>query len=327
MARSRPSRMRPGLVLGVVAGLAGTMPALADCATRMTQLTGLLASSDLLRATTVLEAIKSDGACDRYQVGAAKKEVAAALLREAAKIQGVPERASDYAGLVRLAAAQDVFYVASWRLGDIERSARDYKAAAAAYQNSIELLGEDVAERRRKNVDVDDLMDRGRELMRRAEEARLLAAAAPEPQFAAAPTNHRGVLGGAYNPTFSTVEMRGIAVERVISPITFHYDSTSFTPIGVEAAQELATLITERRPSRVRIIGHTDQTGSDDYNLGLSLRRAEAVAAFLKSKGIGAPVSAEGKGERDPRALSAAASYSQEEIDALNRRVEVTLDP
>jgi OOP family OmpA-OmpF porin len=66
-------------------------------------------------------------------------------------------------------------------------------------------------------------------------------------------------------------------------------------------------------------VGHTDSIGTDAYNQKLSLRRAEAVKAYLISKGIDAKrVYTEGKGEKQP-----VTSNKTSAGRAKNRRVEV----
>jgi OOP family OmpA-OmpF porin len=66
-------------------------------------------------------------------------------------------------------------------------------------------------------------------------------------------------------------------------------------------------------------VGHTDSVGSDSYNQALSVRRAEAVKAYLISKGIEKNrVYTEGKGEKQPVADNKTA-----EGRAKNRRVEI----
>jgi OOP family OmpA-OmpF porin len=76
---------------------------------------------------------------------------------------------------------------------------------------------------------------------------------------------------------------------------------------------------------QITITGHTDRLGSDAYNLALSQRRADAVKAYLASKGVAANrLIAVGKGKADP-----VVRCEDRDRDALiaclqpNRRVEV----
>ena len=66
-------------------------------------------------------------------------------------------------------------------------------------------------------------------------------------------------------------------------------------------------------------VGHTDSVGSDAYNQTLSMKRSEAVKAYLVSKGIEKNrVYTEGKGEKQP-----VADNKTKEGRAKNRRVEI----
>lgn len=90
--------------------------------------------------------------------------------------------------------------------------------------------------------------------------------------------------------------------------------SESFPDLG------RAVSFLERNPDlNVEIAGHTDSAGSDEYNKGLSLRRAEAVRQYMIGKSI-APgrLKAVGYGEDEP-----VADNGTEEGRALNRRVEM----
>jgi outer membrane protein OmpA-like peptidoglycan-associated protein len=71
----------------------------------------------------------------------------------------------------------------------------------------------------------------------------------------------------------------------------------------------------------VRIIGHTDSTGSDELNDRLSIQRAEATRNYLAARGVNPQrIMVAGRGEREP-----VADNSTESGRARNRRVEIFL--
>jgi outer membrane protein OmpA-like peptidoglycan-associated protein len=74
--------------------------------------------------------------------------------------------------------------------------------------------------------------------------------------------------------------------------------------------------------SSIKVVGHTDNVGTDAYNQTLSERRANSVADYLLSQGV-APnkVSSEGKGESEP-----VAENDTEEGRAKNRRVDLHIN-
>ena len=75
-----------------------------------------------------------------------------------------------------------------------------------------------------------------------------------------------------------------------------------------------------RNPNaRVRIIGHTDSTGTDAINNPLSLNRAASVRDYLVSRGVSmGSISIDGRGAREPVASNDTAAGR-----AQNRRVEI----
>ena len=67
--------------------------------------------------------------------------------------------------------------------------------------------------------------------------------------------------------------------------------------------------------------GHADRSGSDAYNMGLSQRRAAAVASALESNGVSASVlEVSGRGEAEPKVPT-----PDGEQNPTNRRVEITV--
>ena len=101
----------------------------------------------------------------------------------------------------------------------------------------------------------------------------------------------------------------------------FAFDSADLTDEGKIAIEEYRK---ELRPEISEayagiIIGHTDSTGSAEYNQGLSMRRAQAVSDYLVSTGVNADILREvGRGEEDP-----IASNDTAEGRTQNRRVEI----
>ena len=99
----------------------------------------------------------------------------------------------------------------------------------------------------------------------------------------------------------------------------FDFDKAVLKPEGRAKLDELVTYIQGIDLEVIVATGHTDSIGSDRYNQRLSVRRAEAVKAYLVSKGIEkGRVYTEGKGERQPVASNKTAAGR-----AQNRRVEV----
>ena len=100
---------------------------------------------------------------------------------------------------------------------------------------------------------------------------------------------------------------------REIAPTVYFNVPTGFEAIA-QAMQADAQL-------SAMIVGHTDSTGTEQYNLGLSQRRAQAVANYFMDGGIGADrLKMEGRGESEPRASNATKEGRQQ-----NRRVEITV--
>ncbi|NBB92008.1 MAG: OmpA family protein [Gammaproteobacteria bacterium] len=105
--------------------------------------------------------------------------------------------------------------------------------------------------------------------------------------------------------------------------VTFDLDSASLRPEFFEVLNSVALVLEKYRKTVLVIDGHTDSTGSRDYNMALSRRRAEAVGDYLVAQDVD-PVrlATYGYGPDHPVASNESESGRQ-----ANRRVELTLMP
>jgi len=99
----------------------------------------------------------------------------------------------------------------------------------------------------------------------------------------------------------------------------FDFDKAVLKPAGKASLDDLVGKLKDINLEVIIAVGHTDSVGTDAYNQKLSVRRAEAVKAYLQSKGVEANrVYTEGKGEKQPVADNKTAAGR-----AKNRRVEI----
>jgi OOP family OmpA-OmpF porin len=112
-------------------------------------------------------------------------------------------------------------------------------------------------------------------------------------------------------------------IDNVVINVTadhFAFDSAELKP---KMQAELDTVVSRLKGSKgqemLEVIGHTDSTGPEAYNQGLSERRAQAAADYLSSQGIDADsMTVKGMGENVP-----VADNGTREGRAMNRRVEI----
>ncbi|MDX1480987.1 MAG: OmpA family protein [Woeseiaceae bacterium] len=105
--------------------------------------------------------------------------------------------------------------------------------------------------------------------------------------------------------------------------ITFATDSSDLNAQFFAVLNSVAKVLTEFDKTIVEVAGHTDSTGSDQYNQALSERRASSVARYLQNQGINPQrMITIGLGESMPVADNSTADGRQ-----ANRRVELTMVP
>ena len=121
-------------------------------------------------------------------------------------------------------------------------------------------------------------------------------------------------------------EVPGAKVERVgegivvefSSAVLFGFDKASVTTKSESTLDDLIRILNKYPDTNLEIQGHTDNTGTSDYNQGLSERRAGSVATYLKGHGISSGrVKTVGFGMTSPKYTN-----DTEEGRAQNRRVE-----
>lgn len=306
----------PGFGAAVIGAAILASPAFAqDCRGLLDQFNQAVDAGQDGDAQRLIDKVATSAECGRYQVPA-QRRLAAFRLSAVQSLMARGRPASDYEHLLVDAETPQVLWQASATLGEVRFGERRFAEAAQAYDRAIEIIkNETLTPTAPPKFDIDSLIER-------TGEARLLAAsgagASGKQQFVKTAKDQRdGTLGGLYSPS-----VRGIVPHAIPVPITFEYRTTEFTGVGQDAAHELLDALKEQSPSRIMLVGHTDARGTAEFNMKLSHDRADAVAAFLKQNGITVQIDTEGKGANEPLHLSESSGLSEEDIYALNRRVE-----
>ena len=115
-------------------------------------------------------------------------------------------------------------------------------------------------------------------------------------------------------------EGEGIIV-KFDSGILFDVDKTNVKSAAQTNLQNLSASLEKNSMTNILIIGHTDNTGTDEHNMDLSVRRAQSVKSYLIAGGVdGSRLSTQGKGEGEPIADNGTTTGR-----AQNRRVEIVI--
>lgn len=109
-----------------------------------------------------------------------------------------------------------------------------------------------------------------------------------------------------------------VQFDGVIKGIEFDFNKATIRPESEPLLDQAAEVLAEFPGVKVEIVGHTDNVGTEEFNLDLSRKRAEAVKDYLVGKGVDADrITTEGRGPNAPIADNAT-----EEGRAQNRRIE-----
>jgi outer membrane protein OmpA-like peptidoglycan-associated protein len=105
----------------------------------------------------------------------------------------------------------------------------------------------------------------------------------------------------------------------VLDGVNFDFDKSVIRPEDFDNLDKDVATLKEWGDVNVEVAGHTDSIGTDEYNIGLSLRRANAVRNYLINKSVSADrLTVKGYGESQPVADNATAAGRFQ-----NRRVEL----
>ncbi|CAN7351360.1 OmpA family protein [Pseudorhodoferax sp. LjRoot39] len=143
----------------------------------------------------------------------------------------------------------------------------------------------------------------------------LAACAAPPAPPAPAPSRDAQLQALGFRPTDEGWELS------IAGRMLFDSDSDMLDTEGQAIAERLGRQLTQLEITRVRIEGHADSTGSQAYNLALSLRRAQAVQRAMVAAGLrGAEIQTLGLGKAAPVNDNRTPEQRQQ-----NRRVAIVL--
>lgn len=210
---------------------------------------------------------------------------------------------------------------------NLVREARELEASQAErdlrYAEADARAAEDEAARRGIALSAQQQQLADREAEIRAQERELdrknAELAATEAELAAA-NREAQALADELEEVSMVVNERGTVL--VLSDIMFDFDSAAIKPGSEHALDEIAEFLINQDASELKVEGHTDSLGTDQYNDVLSRDRAEAVRNALVARGVSRErISMAGYGEDFP-----VASNDSESGRQLNRRVEIVLN-
>ena len=120
------------------------------------------------------------------------------------------------------------------------------------------------------------------------------------------------------------IELPGNALKiGLASEVSFDVGKHDIKGSAIPTYQKIGNILKSYDKTMIHVVGHTDSSGSDEYNQSLSERRASSVSNQLMAQGVAnTRVRLEGRGEREPIADNGSA-----EGRTRNRRVDIVIKP
>lgn len=298
------------VAIGFAGTLCGGTAQAADCAALLARFNAAVQARLVDDAKKAESAIAGDAVCGASLIQVQNTRAALQLVIA----EGLPADSPQREALTVDADKPQVSWKAATVLGALRFEQRRFADAAGIYMRAIEIIKDAT---KTPHPPAPELIN---EILDRATQARLLAAneQAAGSVFVASAKDHRdGSVGGVMS-----ADIRGFHPVSIPLPIRFDFNSAQLSPIGQQAVNELLSAIQQQRPAQIILVGHTDAVGSDEYNMRLSAERLKSVERALREAGVSQPIQGVAMGKRQPLRVVEGGSLTQEDINALNRRVE-----
>ena len=146
----------------------------------------------------------------------------------------------------------------------------------------------------------------------------LTISVAPACTSTSSETSSDGTAAEAQQEAAAAEQQLDQAIKIALDTVYFDFDSYSLTPSATENLRAMAQALVKLGGAKIMIEGHSDERGSNEYNLSLAQKRAQTIKDFLISEGVAAPnIETASFGEERP-----AVEGSDESAFAKNRRGE-----
>lgn len=304
-----------------------------DCKTSLSELNEARMSADYSIVETAISKFKSTTDCSDESVNLALTQTAAILAQRA---QGEIANGKLDSAEQLLSMAPATHWLVQVSRADIAAKRDDRAKAAELYNASLDTILDQAL-----TPDGDQLGEYAQQIAMLAQENTMLAGSTAN-LISRSDGRATGVYGALsrglsfvpaekpaaeYKPPVNEEVYEKRPVKSTYIPIKFATDSDHLGDTGKQEALKLAKFINSYHIKKIKLIGHTDERGSHEYNQDLSERRAHSLKAFLQDHGgVIAEIITIGRGEKEPPTLSDYSIYSVEQRQAIARRVELALD-
>jgi len=294
------------IILAMGEGVGNTASAQGGCQSLMVGFDRSVEHRDLVAIIAAADRVRDSFECPASERARTVRRTALAHLVDAQRLASTGQSAARQLAILEAGTRYDRPWQLLAAIGDVKQRVTgpdgqvDYSAASRAYQEALNQINDEIS------TPTPPPRHEIERLRRLADQTRSLS-----PRFVSGEVLH-------------TRNTRGVEVEAVTVPVQFVFDSDQMTDLGRRYAEETMRFLAQQNRPRIRLAGHTDPKGSDEYNDRLSSRRAAAMRNYLVQNGYPAEaIEVKGLGKRAPLLIENEASYSVEQIHQMRRRVEV----